>query len=705
VLLFATDALADGSPVALVSTGEGETVLGALVERLRSLDATDITVVTRPAWVDDLRGAGFAVRESADVAGDLQVISALAASAPGSVVLGAADIVAHRSALAQIAAVRVRKTVAAVTIARDVPIQPIMRQRDQVISVGTQFHEVTGPNAGFLGLLAVGPRDRDSLIAACAALRNDATLGPDLDGVSGGYGAVGLVLLAVVRSGVRVSAYSVRHLRCARLDVTPQTTLEAASQTAKNATAALAEVDEPRAALQAGLKEDEEFLATYVVQSYTPRIVAWFARHGITPNGVTWISILIGVAAAGAFATGDRIGYVIGAVLLYFSFVFDCCDGQLARFTGNFSPYGGWLDMIADRAKEYIVFVGLAIGGVRAGQSGVWALALAAIVLQTVRHMIDTWYGALQETATRSLPAVPLDSPIDTLALRAGKTARSASLGATLGRLSASAHGRYRSPAYYLKRSVVLPIGDRWMLMAVTAAIFGPKITFIVLLVAASLAFAYVFAGRTLRALAMRVVVVPRFRRGTDNSAVTEQRDDGPIARAIGVLAHGHVPPVIITLPAIAANLVALGFAVFGDLPTHRTAIVIVLAALMLAGGLGASARADGPLDWLFSAALRAAEYTFIVAAGVYGDVPLPLIYSLLGVLVLIQYDTASRIEKAATPFVGARAALGWDGRTVVLAAFVALGWATAGFAIVTGLLAIVLIAGTAIGYTRTARA
>ena len=180
--------------------------------------------------------------------------------------------------------------------------------------------------------------------------------------------------------------------------------------------------------------------------------------------------------------------------------------GSWPGATGQFSRYGGWLDMIGDRAKEYIVFAGLAIGGVRTHQTGMWGLALAAIVLQTMRHMVDTWYGALQETATRSLPVVPLDCPTDTLGLRAGHAAGTTGVGATLGRLSAAAHGQYRSPPYYLKRSVVLPIGDRWLLIALTAAIFGPKITFIVLLAAAALAFAYVFAGRTLRALAMRIV-------------------------------------------------------------------------------------------------------------------------------------------------------------------------------------------------------
>ena len=161
---------------------------------------------------------------------------------------------------------------------------------------------------------------------------------------------------------------------------------------------------------------------------------------------------------------GDR------RVLLYASFGFDCMDGTLARYGGRTSQWGGWLDMIADRAKEYLLFAGFAIGGIRMREKNMWALAIAAMVLQTIRHTVDTWYGALQDTATRALPEVPLGLPAGPLGACAPPTGRApGAWAASSGQLSASAHGRYRSPAYWLKRSVVLPIGDRWLLIAISA--------------------------------------------------------------------------------------------------------------------------------------------------------------------------------------------------------------------------------------------
>ena len=100
--------------------------------------------------------------------------------------------------------------------------------------------------------------------------------------------------------------------------------------------------------------------------------------------------MLVGVLAAVAFATGDRWGLVLGAVLLQAAFTLDCVDGQLARYTRTFTPLGAWLDSIFDRGKEYVVYAGLAIG---AGDD-VWLLAAAALALQTVRHAGDFAFNA-----------------------------------------------------------------------------------------------------------------------------------------------------------------------------------------------------------------------------------------------------------------------------------------------------------------------
>jgi phosphatidylglycerophosphate synthase len=713
VLLFATQTAPDGTPTALLRVGDA-TVADRLAAQFRALDAVDLTVIARPGWADALRAAGHSAVESEDVAGDLAVIGAAVSATDSSVVLAAADLVAHDGAIASFAGPRVRTTVAAVQTARNMTVgaygEPVLRERNMVVSVGTHQREVTRPNAVFRALVTVSAEDRPRLHDACAALRTEAIdSGRDLDADAGAYGAVGLTLLGLVRTGVVVAANNPRLYVCHRID---------SPEAATAAETALAAVDEPAADVRMGVKEDDEFLATYLVHSYTPRLVAFFARRGITPNQVTWMSIAVGLVAAAVFAVGVRWLDIVGAVMLYASFILDCNDGSLARYTGNFSRYGGWLDMIADRAKEYVVFAGVAIGGVRMHEPAIWGLALAAIVAQTVRHMVDTWYGALQDTATRAIPVVPLGSRLDTLGLRAAAAGApsdrngsatgavtnagavsdagaGASAGAKLGQLSAAAHGRYRSPAYWLKRSVVLPIGDRWLLMALAIAIGGPRVMFIVLLIAIALAFAYVLAGRTLRALFLRVAVMPRFDIGF-------QRDDGPIARTLGSLGRGRVSPLVALAPGLVAVLIAAGFAIVGDRGPRW--LVLIYAGLALLAGAAASSRHDGPLDWLTVAGLRATEYTFIVVAGVLGGVPLWLVYTLLLVLTLYHYDVTGRIEKQATPVRGEAILRGWDIRVTVLAITVAIGWAVEAYAVAAIVIGGVFVIGALVGWRESTR-
>ena len=147
----------------------------------------------------------------------------------------------------------------------------------------------------------------------------------------------------------------------------------------------MATFNEDRARLSNAVKGADGFFTTYFVSTYSRYIARWAARRGLTPNQVTLISIALGVAAALCFATGERAGMVAGGVLIYFAFVFDCVDGQVARYARKFGVLGAWLDATFDRFKEYVVFAGLAVGAVVSGVGDVWTLALIALGLQSIK--------------------------------------------------------------------------------------------------------------------------------------------------------------------------------------------------------------------------------------------------------------------------------------------------------------------------------
>jgi phosphatidylglycerophosphate synthase len=76
--------------------------------------------------------------------------------------------------------------------------------------------------------------------------------------------------------------------------------------------------------------------------------VALVYRTSITPNQVTLLSTLVGVAAGACFLVGTQALLVWGGVLLWTSAILDGADGILARAKQSFSPLGRAIDGTAD---------------------------------------------------------------------------------------------------------------------------------------------------------------------------------------------------------------------------------------------------------------------------------------------------------------------------------------------------------------------
>lgn len=322
-----------------------------------------------------------------------------------------------------------------------------------------------------------------------------------------GDDAPALVLCGLVRAGVRVTGHGDARLVCDRaLDAPAVATMRQAIEA----------VDEDRVRLDEAVKNNDGFFTTFAVSTYSRFIARWCAERGLTPNMVTSISMAVSVVAAVFFALGHRWGMVLGGISFYFAFVLDCVDGQLARYTRQFSTLGAWLDATFDRAKEYVVFAGLAVGSsaaalgsaVHAGD--VWYLAVGALILQTGRHMIDFAYGVTK----RRVPREPI--PVLSLA-----DASDAALDPPTGRLAARRRGGIGQMVvglsnatervrvlHWAKKIVVLPIGERFALIAVTAMLFDARVTFWALLIWGGLAAAYTLLGRLMRSLALPRQVV-----------------------------------------------------------------------------------------------------------------------------------------------------------------------------------------------------
>jgi hypothetical protein len=612
-VLFATAPAADGGPTALLPA-DGAPLARRLVAQLGTLGVRRATVVTRPAWADAIRavvddgGGGADVVVSDDLAGDLAAAAVVARRTHGTLVVARADLLVHREALAGLLGnPGVVTGILSTGSARSGRWAFRTRSlRGRVVAASSPYHRVRRPNHHFLGVLKVDARDLAAFADAAARLGEltavhaadvepDGAWAAELARKVGDWrrwlwqvaeeertgvlpagdeapehppvseedeatlavrerisreDAPAMLLVGLVRSGVHVGNAYLRGFFHAR---------PASREAAAEAEAELAERDEDKIALDSAVKAADGFFTTFFVSPYSRYIARWCARHGLTPNQMTTVSMAMGVVAAALFALGSRPGLVGGAVVLQAAFTIDCVDGQLARYTRQFSKLGAWLDSIFDRGKEYVVYVGLALGASRGFGDDVWTLAVAALALQTARHQVDFAWGATRQQAIAALPHLPLEQPDELSAPAPAPVARTAAAPATASaprpRPPAPAPDVVARPAApttptavadvpepstadllpgdeevpppprgvpglarrgvavitglerwtatrWAKRIFSLPIGERFALISVTAALWDPRTTFTALLVWGGAAAVYQVGGRLLRSVA-----------------------------------------------------------------------------------------------------------------------------------------------------------------------------------------------------------
>lgn len=101
-------------------------------------------------------------------------------------------------------------------------------------------------------------------------------------------------------------------------------------------------------------------------QRLARRLVAPLGNSWVTPNHLTTVRMLVGLAAAAAFVPGAYAWSNAGAMLLVVSNFLDHCDGELARLSGKSSRAGHVYDLASDALVTVVVFIAIGVGvGVR----------------------------------------------------------------------------------------------------------------------------------------------------------------------------------------------------------------------------------------------------------------------------------------------------------------------------------------------------
>ena len=100
----------------------------------------------------------------------------------------------------------------------------------------------------------------------------------------------------------------------------------------------------------------------YINTPIAAAIVKFLKRTPVTPNQVTFVSIIIGLISAYRFSLGTGLSIVQGGLLLEAVMILDCVDGQLARAKQCSSDWGRLLDGIAGYIIYLAVLLGIMVG-------------------------------------------------------------------------------------------------------------------------------------------------------------------------------------------------------------------------------------------------------------------------------------------------------------------------------------------------------
>ena len=113
----------------------------------------------------------------------------------------------------------------------------------------------------------------------------------------------------------------------------------------------------------------------------------------ITPNQITFLSLIFGLASAGFYVSGIPDALVWGAIFLYGKVFLDNVDGNLARVRGTTSRFGRFLDSLADFLVTVLVYIAVTMYLVRTtGVQEYWILGLLGLLFCFMQSTFFVFY-------------------------------------------------------------------------------------------------------------------------------------------------------------------------------------------------------------------------------------------------------------------------------------------------------------------------
>lgn len=136
-----------------------------------------------------------------------------------------------------------------------------------------------------------------------------------------------------------------------------------------------------------GRANSEHWVADVYLRAISPYLTRVLIRTSISANQVTWLMIASGVSAALALLIPGLPGAVLAVFLGQLQMLWDCCDGEVARWRQTSSPKGVFLDRVGHYTTEGLIPIALGLRAAGFPNPGwldsIWPLlgALLAVII------------------------------------------------------------------------------------------------------------------------------------------------------------------------------------------------------------------------------------------------------------------------------------------------------------------------------------
>lgn len=114
-----------------------------------------------------------------------------------------------------------------------------------------------------------------------------------------------------------------------------------------------------------GRRNSEHWVADVYLRSLSPYLTSLLLRTSITANQVTWLMVATGISTALVILIPGLPGAGAALLLGQMQMLWDCSDGEVARWRGTTSPKGVFIDRVGHYTTKNLIPITL---GLRAAE-------------------------------------------------------------------------------------------------------------------------------------------------------------------------------------------------------------------------------------------------------------------------------------------------------------------------------------------------